>query len=98
MAMYRRLLLSLVALSAVGACKSKSSPSDKAEIVIGATLPLTGSESRIGGFFKEGYNLAFDEVNAQGGLDMGGKKRPLKLTLYDDTTNQATANSLADKL
>jgi branched-chain amino acid transport system substrate-binding protein len=95
---YRRLLFSLVALSAVGACKSKSSPSDKAEIVIGATLPLTGSESRSGGFYKEGYDLAFDEVNAAGGLDVGGKKRAVKLTLYDDTTNQATANSLADKL
>jgi branched-chain amino acid transport system substrate-binding protein len=95
---YRRLLFSLVALSAVGACKSKSSPSDKAEIMIGATLPLTGSESRTGGFYKEGYDLAFDEVNAAGGLDIGGKKRPVKLTLYDDTTNQATANSLADKL
>jgi branched-chain amino acid transport system substrate-binding protein len=94
-----RLLLSLVALS-VGACKKEPSVAkdDKAEISIGATLPLTGSESRIGGFFKEGYNLAFDEVNAAGGLDVGGKKRQVKLTLYDDTTNQATANSLADKL
>jgi branched-chain amino acid transport system substrate-binding protein len=96
---YRRLLFSLVALSTAGACKSKSPPpSDKAEIVIGATLPLTGTESRTGGFYKEGYDLAFDEVNAAGGLDVGGKKRPVKLTLYDDTTNQATANSLADKL
>jgi branched-chain amino acid transport system substrate-binding protein len=96
---YRTLLFTLVALSAVGACKSKSAPpSEKAEIVIGATLPLTGAESRSGGFYKDGYNLAFDEVNAAGGLDVGGKKRPVKLVLYDDTTNQATANNLADKL
>ena len=27
--------------------------SPKSTITIGATLPLTGSESRIGGFFKE---------------------------------------------
>jgi len=97
-----RLLLSLLTLSAVGACKKESpgvaKSDDKAEISIGATLPLTGAESRTGGFYKEGYQLAFDEVNAAGGLDVGGKKRKLKLTLYDDTTNQATANSLADKL
>lgn len=94
-----RVLLSLVAFAAVGACKSKSSSApERAEILIGATLPKTGAESRIGGFFEEGYNLAFDEVNAQGGLEVAGKKRPVKLLLYDDTTNQATANSLADKL
>jgi branched-chain amino acid transport system substrate-binding protein len=95
---YRRLLFSLVAISAVGGCKPKGASSDKAEILIGATLPLTGSESRIGGFFKEGYDLAFEEVNQQGGLEVGGKKRPVKLQLYDDTTTQATAASLADKL
>ena len=96
---HRRFLLSLVAISAVGGCKPKSAPpSDKAEIVFGSTLPLTGAESRIGGFFKEGYDLAFEEVNKAGGLDVGGKKRPVKLQLYDDTTNQATAVSLADKL
>ena len=98
----QRLLLSLVALLVAGACKKESAGTaksdDKAEIAIGATLPLTGAESRTGGFFKEGYELAFDEVNAAGGLDVGGKKRKVKLTLYDDTTNQATANSLADKL
>ncbi|HEY0991851.1 MAG TPA: amino acid ABC transporter substrate-binding protein [Kofleriaceae bacterium] len=98
----QRLLLSLVALLVAGACKKESAGTaksdDKAEISIGATLPLTGAESRTGGFFKEGYELAFDEVNAAGGLDVGGKKRKVKLTLYDDTTNQATANSLADKL
>jgi len=95
-----RVLLSLAVISAAAAaCKPKAAaPSDRAEILIGATLPLTGAEARIGGFFKEGYELAFDEVNQQGGLEVGGKKRPVKLRLDDDTTNQATAVSLADKL
>jgi branched-chain amino acid transport system substrate-binding protein len=92
------LLLSLAAVSAAG-CKPKSAPaSDRTEILIGATLPLTGAEARIGGFFKEGYELAFEEVTQQGGLEVGGKKRPVTLKLYDDTTTQATAVSLADKL
>jgi branched-chain amino acid transport system substrate-binding protein len=84
---------------AAAGCKPKSAPpAAKTEILIGSTLPLTGNEARIGGFFKEGYDLAFEEVNQKGGLDVGGKKLPLKLTLYDDTSNQATAVSLADKL
>ena len=70
----------------------------KDRIVIGATLPLTGAESRIGGFYKEGYDLAFDEVNAQGGLAVGDRKLPVALQLLDDTSTQATAVSLADRL
>src|SRR5213082_1081209 len=53
-------------------------------IRIGATLPLTGAESRIGGFYKEGYDLAFEEWNKNGGVKMGDKKVPVKLTLLDD--------------
>ena len=72
-----RVLLALAVVSTAGACKPKASaPTDRAEILIGATLPLTGAEARIGGFFKEGYDLAFDEVTRQGGLEVGGKKLP----------------------
>src|SRR3954463_1947172 len=70
----------------------------QSEIKIGATLPLTGAESRIGGFYKEGYDLAFEEWNKKGGLDVGGKKMKLNLMLLDDTSTQATAASLADRL
>jgi branched-chain amino acid transport system substrate-binding protein len=89
----------VTAVVAVGACKPKAAPqADKTEILIGSTLPLTGAEARIGGFFKEGYELAFEEANQQGGLLVGGKKLPVRLKLEDDTTTQATATSLADKL
>lgn len=92
------LVLALVALPAV-ACKPRSKPAgDRTEILIGGTLPLTGAEARIGGFYKEGYDLALDEINQAGGVEVGGKKLPIKLTLLDDTTNQDTAASLADKL
>jgi branched-chain amino acid transport system substrate-binding protein len=95
------LLLALIALIAFqgGACKPRSKPAgDRTEILIGGTLPLTGSEARIGGFYKEGYDLALDEINRAGGVEVGGKKLAVKLTLLDDTTNQDTAASLADKL
>jgi len=92
-------VFSLAMLWAVGGCKPKAAQTaDRSEILIGSTLPLTGSEARIGGFFKEGYELAFDEIAKQGGLDVGGKKLPVKLMLNDDTSNQATAVNLADKL
>ncbi|HEX4422243.1 MAG TPA: amino acid ABC transporter substrate-binding protein [Kofleriaceae bacterium] len=91
--------LLIAGAAALAACKPRpSQTAARDEILIGATLPLTGAEARVGGFFKEGYELAFDEVTAAGGLEVAGKKRPVKLQLHDDTSNQATAVSLADKL
>ena len=98
---------------ALGACKQPSTDQPKqpaqggsapasapvaSEIVIGATLPLTGAESRIGGFYKEGYELAFEQATQNGGISVGGKKVPVRLVLLDDTSAQATAASLADRL
>ncbi len=88
----------------VAACKA-SRPAPPAEpappankLVVGATLPLTGAESRIGGYYKEGYDLAFDEASKAGGLLIGGKRVPVSLELRDDTSTQANAVSLADRL
>ncbi len=85
-----------VLLAAVAPASSRAAP--PSQVSIGATLPLTGSEARIGGFFKEGYDLAVEEVNKRGGLDVGGRKLPVSFTLLDDTSTQATAVSLADRL
>lgn len=92
-----RKLLLLLALAF--ACK-RSQPAEpaKSQVLIGATLPLTGAEARIGGFYKEGYELAFEQQNAKGGLSIGGKKVPVTMVLQDDTSTQSTAVSLADQL
>jgi branched-chain amino acid transport system substrate-binding protein len=81
----------------LAACKSRGA-SARNEIHVGATLPLTGAEARIGGFYREGYDLAIEQVNKDGGIQIGDRKLPVKLTLLDDTSNQATAVSLADRL
>jgi len=99
----------LAALAAFAACACAATPQQTSSgnqsaapvpdrITIGATLPLTGAESRAGGFYKEGYDLAFELANKGGGLSVGGKKVPVDLKLLDDTTTQATAVSLADRL
>jgi len=67
-------------------------------ITVGATLPLTGTESKAGGFYKQGYDLAFDLANRAGGIDVGGKKVKVQLKLLDDTTDQAKAVNLAQRL
>src|SRR5215208_6955822 len=92
----RSLLLVLAAAAATVPHRAVAAETSK--IVVGATLPLTGAEARVGGFFKEGYDLAFEEVSKSGGLEVGGKKVPVQLVLQDDTSTQATAVSLADRL
>ncbi|HEY6105392.1 MAG TPA: amino acid ABC transporter substrate-binding protein [Anaeromyxobacteraceae bacterium] len=90
------LLLAAVLLAALPSRAPGAEP--RTRILVGATLPLTGAEARVGGYFKEGYELAFEEVNKKGGLEVGGKKLPVELKLLDDTSTQATAVSLADRL
>lgn len=97
------LIVPTVALAIAGCVPSKdgddsASGGDASKIVIGSTLPLTGSESKTGGRFKQGFELAFELENADGGIDIGGKKVPVELKLLDDTTDQAKAVNLAQRL
>src|SRR6266849_2351614 len=67
-------------------------------IRVGATLPLTGAEARTGGFYKEGYEFAFEQQNKKGGVKVGDKTMKVELELLDDTSTQSTAVNLADRL
>jgi branched-chain amino acid transport system substrate-binding protein len=93
----RSFLLAALALAAAAPAAARAADA-RTKVSLGATLPLTGAEARVGGFFKEGYELAIEEVNRKGGLSVGGLKLPVALTILDDTTTQATAVSLADRL
>ncbi|HZD69966.1 MAG TPA: ABC transporter substrate-binding protein, partial [Actinomycetes bacterium] len=53
---------------------------------------------KAGGKQKQGYDLAIELVNKAGGVDVGGKKVPVELKLLDDTSDQAKAVNLAQRL
>ncbi len=64
------------------------------EIVIGASLPLSGPLAGFGSFQQWGYKRAVDEVNKAGGITVDGKKRMVKLIIRDDKTDpNATASN-----
>lgn len=65
------------------------------EIVIGASIPLSGPLAGFGGFQKWGYGRAVDEINKAGGIAIDGKKLPVRLVLRDDKTdpNATAANT-----
>ncbi len=102
--MIRRAVCLLVvfacALLPFAAAVRADTPAAPSEIVIGAALPLTGEESRVGTYFKAAYELAVKEVNDQGGLYLKayGKKLPVRLIIYDDKTDAATSRDLYERL
>jgi branched-chain amino acid transport system substrate-binding protein len=68
------------------------------EIVIGASLPLSGPLAGFGSFQQWGYKRAVDEVNKAGGISIGGTKQMMKLIIRDDKTDPNAAASNTETL
>jgi len=70
------------------------------EIILGAALPLTGGQSREGGYVNKAYAMALKEINDAGGIMVKeyGKKIPIKLIIYDDKSDNTTSVQLYEKL
>jgi branched-chain amino acid transport system substrate-binding protein len=67
-------------------------------IKIGAVLPVTGKESKIGGAYKQATEYAIKEVNDAGGVKVSGKAMKIELTLLDDTSDAAKSAQLVEEL
>lgn len=69
-------------------------------IHIGATVSQTGHFSTEIGPFKRLMNAWADLVNDQGGIMLGGhnKRLPVKFTVYDDKSDEATAKKFYERL
>ena len=63
-------------------------------ILIGGSLPLTGTFSATGKWVERGYQFWSEEINGRGGL-LG---RPVKLQIYDDKSDAKEAVSLIEKV
>lgn len=72
----------------------------KSEIVIGSSLPLTGSQSAQGRDLKWAYEQVIASANEKGGIfvkDLGTKLK-VKLVIADNQTNPMKAASAVEKL
>jgi branched-chain amino acid transport system substrate-binding protein len=56
-------------------------------VKIGAVVPLTGRYGGGGAQVRAGYEIAVEQINAQGGVSVGGKKVPLELVILDDESD-----------
>ena len=50
-------------------------------------VPLTGRYAALGGQVKTGYEIAVQQINAAGGVTVGGKKLQIELTMLDDESD-----------
>ena len=59
------------------------------DIVLGASVQLTGPVANTGRYYRDAYQLAIEKINAAGGVKVGNELHKLALKLYD---NQSDAN------
>jgi branched-chain amino acid transport system substrate-binding protein len=85
---------------ATAACGSKgeaNSNTSSDTLTFGAAMSLTGALAREGELTKEGYELCEKQVNAKGGVPVGGKKLKLDITFQDDASAPDTAAQILDQ-
>lgn len=84
--LWRIAAVGLVGLT-VTALSTVSSGAAGGNIVLGASIPVTGPLSVFGPLMKEGYEQAVADINAQGGLSVSGQKHKVSLDILDDQSD-----------
>jgi branched-chain amino acid transport system substrate-binding protein len=88
-------LVSSLFLAAYG---PSANSAESGPIKIGAAVSDTGKFAIEGHSTKHGYEMWADEVNARGGIDVGGTKRKVQIIYYDDQSEPETAIKLIQRL
>ncbi|MBN8985099.1 MAG: amino acid ABC transporter substrate-binding protein [Rhizobiales bacterium] len=84
----QRPLFSLALMTAAALALSTGAAMAK-DIVLGASVQLTGPVANTGRYYRDAYQFAIDKINADGGVKLGGETYKLALKLYD---NQSDVN------
>lgn len=95
------LTLALTGCGSSAGSKSNGSSGSSGEtktLTIGGVMSLSGSLGGIAPGFTAGAKLAVEQMNAAGGLTVGGQKYMLKLDLKDDRSDPSVATSQASGL
>ncbi|MEW5934431.1 MAG: ABC transporter substrate-binding protein [Bacillota bacterium] len=90
-------LVVILALAVVGVSFSGCAKKE-AEIKVGLNVELTGSIPAVGNSCREAALMAVEEVNAAGGLEVGGQKYKVSLSVEDNEDKAESAAAAAQKL
>jgi ABC-type branched-chain amino acid transport systems, periplasmic component len=77
----------LISLAAVVALFGFGSKVIGQTVKVGAVVPLTGRYAALGGQVKAGYEIAVQQINAAGGVTVGGKKLQIEMIMLDDESD-----------
>ncbi len=94
----KRLSLLIGLLIVMGLLVTACKPKGPETIKIGLNTELTGGIPVVGASCKNGAELAVEEVNNAGGLEVGGKKYKIELLIEDNEDKAESAAAAAQKL
>jgi branched-chain amino acid transport system substrate-binding protein len=98
-----RYFIVTLALALMLGCPSQEAAKEEAKdeaqtIKIGFPIPLTGEIPKVGEGTRYTAELLKEEINAQGGLEVGGEKYPLEFIYEDNEAKPETAVNVTLKL
>jgi branched-chain amino acid transport system substrate-binding protein len=88
------LFAALLALAGLSGCGDGGAPSVK----VGLNVELTGEMPAVGASSRNAAELFVSELNAAGGVDVGGTKLPIKLVVADNGAKADQARTVAQRL
>lgn len=94
------ILASAAIFAGCSTAKTASSGNDATgnTIKIGVNLELSGAAGGYGNQMKQGVEMATSEINKNGGVNVNGKKKKIKLIIKDNKTSTSTSASVAAQL
>jgi len=93
--------LMLLAVMGLAGCKDRDASQSyvkDGKILIGEYASLTGGTADFGKSSHEGLMLAVKEINAAGGVKLGGGRMPIHIITEDDKSDQTEAINAVQKL
>ena len=91
------ILIAIMFIMSLTACGGATSGGTQT-IVIGASLPLTGPLGSFGPLIQTGYMKAVNDINASGGISIGGTKDKVQLVILDNQSDPNLASQQARTL
>lgn len=96
----KRKLLTVLGVSALTAALAGPAQArvEGDKIILGSAISFTGKYSTNGIHASNGYNLAVQKINENGGVKVGDKSYMLEVKYYDDESTPARGAQLAERL
>lgn len=82
----------------LSACPKTTQPTETQHLKVGVIMPLTGVISTVAQGWVRGFELYFDKLNAEGGVNIGGTQYLVDLIAEDSKLNPEAAVTAARKL